>query len=135
MTVLHQYPDDMNRFLQSNLGLERRISNKFLFTDYTCDDLAKITRLKLDKRKYRFPENFEFAKIFIQVGDNTVSLHNASLCNKLLECIIHHQETRLEQTIGCHDVSRHSMIKIEMVALEKAGEDFYINFIKKRSVM
>ena len=46
------YPDEMESFLQANPGLKSRFNRKFIFEDYTPDEMMKIFELMLNKNEY-----------------------------------------------------------------------------------
>jgi SpoVK/Ycf46/Vps4 family AAA+-type ATPase len=50
------YPDEMETFLQANPGLKSRFTNKFVFEDYTPDEMMKIFELMLTKNDYRLDD-------------------------------------------------------------------------------
>jgi len=52
--VLCGYREPMLRLLDTNPGLSSRFPNRFEFTDFTVDELLKITRRRIDEYKYRF---------------------------------------------------------------------------------
>ncbi len=47
------YPDEMETFLQANPGLKSRFNHKFIFEDYTPDEMMKIFELMLTKNDYQ----------------------------------------------------------------------------------
>ena len=48
------YSENMEEFLDTNIGLQRRIKLKFMFQDYSPADLSRITLSKMLKCKIRF---------------------------------------------------------------------------------
>ncbi len=50
------YPDEMETFLQANPGLKSRFNQKFIFEDYTPDEMLKIFELMAKKNDYTFGE-------------------------------------------------------------------------------
>jgi len=57
MMIFAGYDAEMDRFMESNPGLSRRLKVQLTFNDYTCVELAEIFNLKLLKRKMKFPLN------------------------------------------------------------------------------
>ncbi len=57
------YPDEMETFLQANPGLKSRFNRKFIFEDYTPDEMMKIFELMLNKNEYAIDDE---AKEFLK---------------------------------------------------------------------
>ena len=53
------YSENMEEFLDTNIGSRRRIKLKFMFQDYSPVDLSRIPLSKLLKCKNRFPFGVE----------------------------------------------------------------------------
>ena len=92
------YPDQMDRFMSVNPGLERRLKQTITFEDYTCEELSDIVNLKLLGKNIRFPLNVDkkLAECYYEVPSLTRSKHNAALCDDLIESIQTAQEARLD---------------------------------------
>ena len=99
------YRDEMNRFLKTNPGLARRIPHIINLQDYCSTDLAAIMRLKLHKRKMKFPLHENFAELFEEIPSHIIPLYNASLCDKLMEHVIYEQEDRIPITATQEELS------------------------------
>lgn len=83
------YREDMERFLNSNKGLQRRITDFFLFENYSSAQLIDILFLMANKEKF----TFEIAKVEAvavlshHISIETMARHNAGIAIKVLsEC-------------------------------------------------
>lgn len=54
LVILAGYTDEMEKLLDSNVGLRSRIPYKFYFEDYTVDELIEIGKKIAKDNKYRF---------------------------------------------------------------------------------
>ena len=100
------YKKEMEKFIETNPGFERRVPNIFHFNDYTCNDLAEIMQVMLLRRKYEFPINMNFADIFSVIPQNVRSVYNASLCEKLCQQALFSLESRLPLDCSKAEASR-----------------------------
>ena len=91
------YTENMEEFLDTNIGLRRRIKLKFIFQDYSPVDLSRITLSKLLKCKIRFSFGVEdlLTECLDSIPKNLRSVLNASLCSDLINEVRTKQESRL----------------------------------------
>ena len=84
--VFAGYSENMEEFLDTNIGIWRRIKLKFMFQDYSSVDLSRIAINKLLKCKIRFPFGVKdlLTKYFDSIPKNTRSVLNAPLCSNLI---------------------------------------------------
>ena len=54
LVILAGYTDEMEKLLDSNVGLRSRIPYKFYFEDYTVDELIEIGKKIAKDNNYRF---------------------------------------------------------------------------------
>ncbi len=59
MIIFAGYTKEMEQFLKTNPGLTSRVPNKFVFEDYTPDEIVEIGEKELAKKQYKF-ENEEY---------------------------------------------------------------------------
>lgn len=103
------YQKEMQQFVKVNAGLQRRIKNKFVFTDFTVDDLVKITMKQLESRFPRLPPlntAKHLVECFSKLPKNIISLNNAALCNDLVEEVHFAQEARLSKHCSLADLRK-----------------------------
>lgn len=53
------YTEDMQKFLESNPGLQSRFTKKFMFEDYNPDEMVIITRVILKEKKLKLQKSAE----------------------------------------------------------------------------
>lgn len=56
MLILAGYPKEMEKMLQSNSGIESRVSETFYFDDLSVDELLKVAELYCDDNKYEMTQ-------------------------------------------------------------------------------
>ena len=88
------YEEDMRLFLQLNSGLARRIKTTLTFENYKPNELAEITKGKLNAANIRFPHDIDemLKNCFGSLTPEIISSHNAGLCDDLIDCIQTAQE-------------------------------------------
>lgn len=59
MIIFAGYTKEMEQFLKTNPGLTSRVPNKFVFEDFTPDEIVEIGEKELAKKQYKF-ENEEY---------------------------------------------------------------------------
>ena len=59
MIIFAGYTKEMEQFLKTNPGLTSRVPNKFVFEDFTPDEIVEIGEKDLEKKQYKF-ENEEY---------------------------------------------------------------------------
>lgn len=59
MIIFAGYTKEMEQFLKTNPGLTSRVPNKFVFEDYTPDEIVEIGEKELNKKQYKC-ENREY---------------------------------------------------------------------------
>ena len=57
--ILAGYTDDIDRFLETNQGLQSRICRHLIFEDYTLDEMVEIFKLQVKKAGYILSEGIE----------------------------------------------------------------------------
>ena len=99
------YTENMEEFLDTNIGLRRRIKLKFIFQDYSPVNLSRITLSKPLKCKIHFPFGVEdlLTEWFDTIPKNVRSVLNASLCRDLINEVKTKQESRLYFDVSYSD--------------------------------
>lgn len=62
MIIFAGYTKEMEQFLKTNPGLASRVPNKFVFEDYTPDEIVEIGETDLVKKMYSFEDRDYYAK-------------------------------------------------------------------------
>ena len=104
------YSENMEEFLDTNIGLRRRIKLKFIFQDYSPVDLSRITLSKLLKCKIRFSFGVEdlLTECLDSIPKNLRSVLNASLCSDLINEVRTKQESRLSFDVSYSDAIKYT---------------------------
>jgi adenylate kinase family enzyme len=91
MLILAGYPKEMEKMLESNPGLESRVSEKFYFDDLSEDELLQVAQLYCDDNKYELSEQARErlkAVITRDVAAKDKNFGNGRYVNKLMETAI-----------------------------------------------
>jgi len=86
--IVAGYPEEMNKFIESNPGLKSRFNRFFIFDDYTPDELLEIFKKLLSKEEYLITDKAtelvkkEFMNLF-RNRDKTFG--NARIAKKFFE--------------------------------------------------
>ncbi len=107
------YPDEMQRFVQSNPGLESRINRYIRFDHYKPDALLSIFRLFCEKAAYRLEDAAadRLRRVFAEEYANRGrTFGNGRLARNLFEKIIERQANRLAQHV--HSLSDDDLVLI-----------------------
>jgi len=88
--VFAGYVDDMKHFMEANEGLYRRFNYTFNFTDYNCEDLARILDIIVKNAGFTLSNDLvenDYAKLAKILEDNTKpesrSLMNGGVCERI----------------------------------------------------
>lgn len=101
VTILAGYPDNMERFLESNPGLRSRFSRTISFPDYTERELVTIFHLQANRNGYVLSEEAERTlekRIRKDVAAKDRNFGNARYVRNLFEKSIQNQADRLIRT-------------------------------------
>lgn len=77
MIIFAGYTKEMEEFLKTNPGLTSRVPNKFIFEDYTPDEIVEIGEKDLLKKQYRFEEEEYYAQQVKRAYRNSLDHSNA----------------------------------------------------------
>jgi len=107
------YPDEMERFVNSNPGLKSRFNRYFYFDHYSPVDLLSIFKIFTKKANYRLTQDAEkkLLNLFkILHSKRNRSFGNGRLSRNLFEKIIERQANRLA---GLKNLSDDDIMRIE----------------------
>lgn len=101
--VFAGYDKDMERFFQSNEGMFRRVQRHFRFRDYSCLEIAKITVMRIERKKFKLPSEWgnqkteELAKIIsTYTSQRQRSTFNAAMAKRIHKLAKFHLDRRLD---------------------------------------
>lgn len=119
VVIFAGYPEEMDTFLESNPGLQSRISQTFFFSDYTSEQLVEIAELIASDQGYaidsqvkqRLPEYFEQH----QIKGRTDSGNGRLARNVVESAITKHAARIIENELP---ESEHDILTLEDFGLE-----------------
>jgi SpoVK/Ycf46/Vps4 family AAA+-type ATPase len=90
------YPEEMQRFVESNPGLRSRFPKTIHFPDYTTDELVSIFASMCKAHAYScLPETLEVVRAWFDGQPRDKGFGNARLARNLFESAMAHQATRV----------------------------------------
>lgn len=98
VVVLAGYYEDMNKFIDSNPGLQSRFNRYIQFADYTADELKQIFLLNVEKNQYQIEEKTEYLLGHIlesAIEHKDKNFGNGRFVRNLFEKTIQNQAIRL----------------------------------------
>lgn len=98
IVVLAGYSEDMNRFIDSNPGLQSRFNRYIHFSDYSADELKQIFMLNVEKNQYLLePEGEELLTKILNfaIEHKDKNFGNGRYVRNLFEKTIQNQAIRL----------------------------------------
>ena len=118
IVIVAGYTDPMEKFLNSNPGLESRFNKYFFFPDYNGEELMKIFELQLDKNSYELTEESrkEAQDIFNRMyEERTRNFGNGRDVRNFFEDMVVRQSNRVA---GMENPSKEDLVSV-------LPEDFY----------
>jgi SpoVK/Ycf46/Vps4 family AAA+-type ATPase len=106
VVIVAGYPAEMNHFLDSNLGLQSRFANNFIFDDYNSRQMLEIAVTIALENGYRLDEGAlqYMLDIFTKLYDNRdKNFGNARTARQILYESISNQEERIAGIYNCSD--------------------------------
>lgn len=91
MLILAGYPKEMEAMLESNPGLESRVTETFLFDDLSTDELMQVAELYCDDNKYELSDEARErlkAVISKELASKDKNFGNGRYVNNLMETAI-----------------------------------------------
>lgn len=126
LIIFAGYQDEMDKLMSMNPGLVGRFPYKFLFKDYSADELMQIAETLLARDEYQLTE--EAAALLLQTIRDTVAQKNKNFGNArwieqyVLSGIIPALADRLASTP--HPFTREVYQRIEVGDIQRAYEKF-----------
>lgn len=127
MIIFAGYTKEMGQFLKINPGLASRVPNKFIFEDYTGDEIVKMGESLLTQKQYRLEDISYYEAHVKRVYQTALERSNGRWIRNLNEKILKSLANRV-MTEGSTDVSTVKNIDIDNVLNEsKYTADASIN--------
>jgi len=130
------YPIQMDKFVQSNDGLERRITHTFNFDDYTHREILQIFEIEVKKAKFRL-HDVDIDKLTRSIEEKfpDLSKYNGSFASiTLFQAVNTARSARLaakSNLLGWTEFSDDEKAQITMSDCEKAIDKIKKEGIKK----
>ena len=104
MIIFAGYTKEMEQFLKTNPGLESRVPNKFIFEDYTPEEIVQMGEKDLDEKGYVFEEIEYYRQLVKQGYKNSLDRSNGRWIRNINERLVKVMAERLYST-GEDDIS------------------------------
>ena len=114
MIIFAGYTKEMEEFLKTNPGLTSRVPNKFVFEDYTPDEIVEIGEKDLVKKQYQFEEEEYYAQQVKRVYRNSLDHSNARWIRNFNEKLLKAFANRVMNT-GTEDLETITRADIDEV--------------------
>lgn len=119
VVIIAGYKDEMQRFIDSNPGLQSRFNRYIDFPDYTADELTRIFKMYMKKNQYTLApdaeaylkERFDYA-----VEHKDRNFGNARYARNVFEKSIQQQANRLE---GKTNLSKEELTELTVADLQE----------------
>lgn len=96
MIILAGYTDEMKEFLKSNPGFRSRIRNNIVFDDYSSEEMVKIFKEMIHKKKMQLNTNTdEILYQLIETKSKTPDFGNARGVRNLVEYVVEAANARI----------------------------------------
>lgn len=115
VVIIAGYPNEMQRFIDSNPGLQSRFNRYINFPDYTPEELVRIFKMYLKKNEYTMSqetEDYLLQRIEYVVAHKNRNFGNARYMRNIFEKTIQHHANRLSH-INHATVKQLSEVNIE----------------------
>lgn len=110
VVIFAGYKDLMHNFIETNPGLQSRISKIIHFEDYSVDELCEIFRMMLSNKGYSIELSCESAlRSHFSSRVRNEHFGNGRYVRKLIEAILYQQATRVMETLGKRNLDETEM--------------------------
>lgn len=110
VVIFAGYKDLMHNVIDTNPGLQSRISKIIHFEDYSVDELYEIFRMMLSNKGYSIESSCESAlRSHFSSRVRNEHFGNGRYVRKLIEAILYQQATRVMERIGKRDLDETEM--------------------------
>ncbi|HFR3818629.1 TPA: AAA family ATPase [Streptococcus suis] len=110
VVIFAGYKDLMHNFIDTNPGLQSRISKIIHFEDYSVDELYEIFRIMLSNKGYSIESSCESAlRSHFSSRVRNEHFGNGRYVRKLIEAILYQQATRVMERLGKRDLDETEM--------------------------
>ena len=114
MIIFAGYTKEMEEFLKTNPGLTSRVPNKFVFEDYTPDEIVEIGEKDLVKKQYQFEDEEYYAQQVKRAYRNSLDHSNARWIRNFNEKLLKAFANRVMNT-GTEDLETITRADIDEV--------------------
>ena len=114
MIIFAGYTKEMEEFLKTNPGLTSRVPNKFVFEDYTPDEIVEIGEKDLVKKQYQFEDEEYYAQQVKRAYRNSLDHSNARWIRNFNEKLLKAFANRVMDT-GTEDLETITRADIDEV--------------------
>ncbi|HEM2815479.1 TPA: AAA family ATPase [Streptococcus suis] len=110
VVIFAGYKDLMHNVIDTNPGLQSRISKIIHFEDYSVDELYEIFRMMLSNKGYSIESSCESAlRSHFSSRVRNEHFGNGRYVRKLIEAILYQQATRVMERLGKRDLDETEM--------------------------
>lgn len=120
VVIIAGYTDEMQRFIDSNPGLQSRFNHYIKFPDYSAEELYQIFQTYLKKNEYTMTEetgDYLKKQLKTVVANKDRNFGNARYVRNLFEKAIEHQANRIAHH---KTATKETLSNLELVDIKKA---------------
>lgn len=114
MIIFAGYTKEMEQFLKTNPGLTSRVPNKFVFEDYTPDEIVEIGEKELNKKQYKCENREYYVQQVKRAYRNSLDHSNARWIRNFNEKLLKALANRVMNT-GAEDLETIHNVDIDEV--------------------
>ncbi|HFR3710590.1 TPA: AAA family ATPase [Streptococcus suis] len=125
VVIFAGYKDLMHNFIDTNPGLQSRISKIIHFEDYSVDELYEIFRMMLSNKGYSIELSCKSAlRSHFSSRVRNEHFGNGRYVRKLIEAILYQQATRVMERLGKRDLDETEMNVVIEADIKNAIQEF-----------
>ncbi|MFK8242961.1 MULTISPECIES: AAA family ATPase [unclassified Facklamia] len=122
MVIFAGYTKEMDQFLKTNPGLVSRVPNRFVFEDYTAEEIIQLGELLLEKDQFILEDNSYYAKKVTKAYNQSLDRSNGRWIRNFNESLIKEQLNRIVKT-NSDDVETILNLDIDVVISKNHPEN------------